>query len=192
VKALAKSRIGSEVQATLILPAAWVAVDLSSPADTEASRLSTLWFTGRPPAARSEFVHSLAQVLREAATVGATFAAVLAGDGDIPVCASLVAADLSSASHSPGSLELEWTAAGRTCSRISLPVGPAVLSEQSTSLVVDSETTLDGWEMQIAIPALDAGGILLVFSTPLAALAESVRTVALAIASTLRWQREWR
>lgn len=190
MKTLEKHRVSTQFAATVMLPTSWKVANLTERPDEEARRLASVWLTADDvPTAAPQFVDELSLALQQARAVHATFAAILAGDGDVPVAGSLVATDLKAMAYSPGAIELDWRAAGRECSRLSLPIGPAVVTERTNTMVIDSDTSVESWEMQVAVPARETGGVLLVFSTPMSSIADSFRTVALAITSTLRWQQ---
>lgn len=172
-------------RATLVLPDAWRRLDVRAPRE-EAARLARAW----PVAPASEPTRFLTDTLTAAQRAGATLAAILAGDGDLPVYGSLVCAELSAEPWSAAQIELGWRGAGRECTTVPLPVGPAVRTTGPANLARERA----GWEMQLAIPALDQGGVLMAFSTPVVELAEFFEPVAMAIASTLRWKetRPWK
>lgn len=186
-----RHKLESRVAAHLVLPTAWRTTTLRGDATVEARRLSASWFGSVQPAARSAFEASVAAALQGAKDIGASFVAMLAGDGEYPVCGSLVVTDLKPTIYTAGGIQFEWRAAGRECSQLSLPVGPAVVSESFTEPPPESNGEGRTWELQVAVAAPNLGGLLFVFSTPMLAITEDFRSVALAIASTLRWQQNW-
>jgi hypothetical protein len=185
----ARHKLESTVAAQIVLPTAWRTTALRGNAVVDARRLSASWFGSIQPAARPAFEASVAAALQSATDLGACFVAMLAGDGQYPVCGALVVTDLKPIVYTAGGIEFEWRAAGRQCSQLSLPVGPAVLCESLAEPPPGSNGEGGTWELQVAVAAPDVGGLLLVFSTPMVAIAEDFRSVALAIASTLRWQQ---
>jgi hypothetical protein len=167
-------------RATLALPSAWRRVDVTRAPHDEAERLASAWSLP----ADGGGTRFLTQTIAAARRAGVVFAAVLAGDGDLPVYGSFVCAELSAEPWSAVQIELGWRGAGRNCTTISLPVGPAV----RTTAVATLGGHRAGWELQLAIPAFDRGGMLMAFTTPVAELAEFFDPVAMAIATTLRWK----
>ena len=180
--------IPGAARARLALPLAWRVASLGNDPVAEARRLAASWSTLRDnQVAADQFSRGVASTLREAASSGATFAAMMAGDGDVPVAASLVAADLGDAVHTPASIELTWRSIGRTPRRHSLPVGPSVIDERVVETDIDPTMPASSYQLQVAIPHPERSGLLLTFSSPLVPIADQLRTVALAIAATIRW-----
>jgi hypothetical protein len=180
-------RLATEPSATVALPEAWHAAELGAPAVQEAVRLVGSWPALAESGLRADAERTLAEILTQVAADGARFAAILAGDKGLPVCASVVAAGWGVERLSAADIETRWLAEGRTCTRLSLPVGPGVAGEQFGTGEAQAP-----WELRIAVPARRGGGILFVFASPVAELADALRTVATAIVSTMRWNHPGR
>jgi hypothetical protein len=186
-------RICADPTATFTLPAAWHRLLEAGADGIDEVGLSELGSGLVDPAARAGYSSLVAPRLSASRLAGATFGATMAGDGDVPVAASVLVSPLKATPTSVAQLEVEWRAASpRDFTRVSLPVGPALVGSIVRDVEVDELSSVSVYDWQAAIPHPDRGGLLLAFSTPLAELKQMFDEVFLAIVRTVRWQRDWR
>jgi hypothetical protein len=187
VTTLVPRTIDGSAPCTVMLPSTWVVADPMADAAAEAKRTAGSWATLADARRRDAFVPSMQGVLEQVRRVDARLVALLSLDTTPPLAASLLVAQLPDRAYSPAGVELEWAPAGRPCTRVSLPIGPAVVTEREGDPAETAAATVAAWEIQIAVPHPVRGGVLIVGSSPLAGIGAELRGVILAIASTLRW-----
>ncbi|MGB8862364.1 MAG: hypothetical protein WCC60_24125 [Ilumatobacteraceae bacterium] len=169
-----------------MLPSAWHVL----PLDTTAADIEALASQHHieSKSSRVLFRQSIITAMDQARLISAVFVAVLLSSEANPVAASMVAAEFPDEPVSAGSVELQWRAAGRPSERSSMAEGPMVISERRIPVQLgESDETLEMWEMQVAVPHLRTGGLLFAVSTPMVPIAAPLRTMSLAMISTLRW-----
>jgi len=134
------------------------------------------------------FRQSIVTALDQARIVSAVFIAVMFGTETSPVAASMIACEFPMVPLTAGAIELEWMADGRQTSRSSASEGPMVVTERVQPMEMGEEGEgVDVWEMQAAIPHFQLGGLLFSISTSVVPIAQPLRTMAMAMLSTMRW-----
>lgn len=179
-------QFGATRRARLMIPAIWRVIPVSSTtAEIEALAVE-LGIEGTSN--RQLFRQSIIGALDQAKLISAVFVAMLFGSEANPVAASIVACEFPDEAVSALSVELQWLAAGRTTERLSMAEGPMIVTAGLKPMQLgDATETIDMWEMQVAVPHLESSGLLFSLSTPMVPLAQPLRTMALAMISTMRW-----
>lgn len=192
VLGLVNHRVCSDPAAALTLPTAWHALlspDAAVPDADALARVATQIADEDSPGFQTMVSARLAEMRR----AGASFAAMLAGDGEVPVAASLLVSPLPAKPTTVTRLEVEWLVdTPREFRRVDLPVGPGLVGAAVRTVDVDDVSSADAYDWQVAIPHPVTGGLLLVFSSPLVPIKELFDEVFLNIARTVRWQQKWR
>ncbi|MCW2749869.1 MAG: hypothetical protein JWR83_979 [Aeromicrobium sp.] len=186
-------RICSDPMASFTLPTAWSRVLEVDQANVDELGLLRLGAGIAQPSGAADFRALVSQGVVASHRAGATFGAIMAGDGDIPVAASVLVTPLAAEPTTVGVLDVQWrVGTDRDLTRVALPVGPALVGTLVHDIEIDDVSSASVYDWQIAIPHFRSGGLLLAFSTPLVPVKEIFDDVFLAIARTVRWRKDWR
>ena len=187
-------RICDDPPATIALPMAWQRLLAPGSDGIDEVGLKRVGSGIADPAALKRYVDLISPQLTQSRLAGATFGAMMAGDGDAPVAASLLVSPLRAEPTSVAQLHVDWLVAGldREFTRIATPLGPALLGTLIRDIALDDVSSASAYEWQVAIPHPNVGGLLLAFATPLVAIRNLFDDVFLAIIRTVRWQESRR
>lgn len=192
--AVTRHRISIDPAANIVLPGAWRPLLVAGQDGFDGSAMSDRGPAISDPAELDQYRRLLKANLDDSQRHGVTFVALLSGQAELPVAASLLVTPIKSVEPiTLWALEDQWNVeSARHVERIALPIGPALLGVEERDVVIDDFSSVSVYDWQIAVLRSAHGGLMLAFSTPLVPIKEIFDEVFLAITRTVRWSNEMR